>query len=67
MTDLQQALTEIVKNLEITATNLGAMETALIERGVLAADDIDSYTAIPQQNAKYALANARNWISRLTD
>jgi hypothetical protein len=66
-TPLQNTLTEIVKNLEIVAANVGAMEMALVERGLLTFEQTDSHRPNSLQSVKSALANARYLISRLPD
>ena len=70
MKPIKDILSEIVKNLETVAINLGAMEAALDELGFVHASDIDKYTGVlsgPQTNAKHALANVRYMISKIPD
>jgi hypothetical protein len=61
MTDLQQALNEIVKHLEDEMTYLAAMEAALIENGHLQAGQVAGHLLTERKK----LANARHWISAL--
>ena len=65
MTPLQEALSEIVKNLEIVAANVGAMEIALVARELLTFDETDLHRPNSLQSVKSGLANARYLISRL--
>jgi hypothetical protein len=70
MKDIKTVLTQIVNYLETIATNQGAMEAALAERGVISSDDIDMYTGVlsaPHTNAKHGLATVRYQISQLPD
>jgi hypothetical protein len=67
MTPLQEVLTEIVKNLEAVAANVGAMELALVEQGFLTLEQTDSHRPISLQSVKSALANARWMTARLPE
>jgi hypothetical protein len=58
---LQQALIEIVKNIEETMTYLAAMEAALVENGRLQEGDIGGHLMAQKKK----LANARSLISRV--
>jgi len=64
---LKDILTNIVANLEIVGTNLGAMEAALEQKNYLGVGEIDAYMEVPRLNARSALANARHWIAALPD
>jgi hypothetical protein len=64
---LKDILSNIMVNLEIVATNLGAMEAALEQRNYLGVGEIDAYMEVPHRNARSALANARHWIAALPD
>jgi len=65
MSNMQDALNEIVQRLEEAATSVGAMEAALIEHGLISATGIDNHTAQAHIHAKHALVNARYLISRI--
>lgn len=65
--NLKDALNEIVKKLEETATSVAAMEAALATRAVLSASDLDDQTLAAQLNVKHKLVNVRYLISKLPD
>ncbi len=64
-TPLQNTLLEIINRLEACAANVGAMETALVARGLLTFEATDSHRPNALQNVKSELANARWMTSQL--
>jgi hypothetical protein len=64
---LQEVLSQIVKNLEAVAANVGAMETALVEQELITFEMTDRHRPTSLQNVKSGLANVRYMISRLAE
>jgi hypothetical protein len=65
MSDLKKALMDITNSLEIALTTIAAHESALIERRLLTAQDIDRN--MDTTKARHSLANVRHWIGSLHD
>jgi hypothetical protein len=66
--EIKQILNEIVNQLETIGVHLGALEAALIERGVISTAEVDDHKGVlslARISVKHMLVNARHAISQL--